>query len=253
MRSLSDKILHDHVDKSTITFVGQAGFVFKSQTGHLLGLDLYLSDCGERKYGFKRLMPKLITPEDIVFDAILCSHEHYDHFDVDAVPLLLANSKTTLIAANDCRKLVERLELTNKKIRYMAVGDSIIISDFTIHSVWCDHGVDTPDAVGFIIEYDGIRVYYAGDTCLRKDKAEDITRVGPIDVMIAPINGAFGNMNEIEMAEYAGLIKPRLTIPCHYWNWAEHGGNPGVFAEEMNRNYPGQKYLIMAQGEIFEI
>ena len=253
MNSVADEIKFGHIGQNIICFTGQAGFIFKTKTEKVLGLDLYLSDCGERKYGFKRLMPKIISPQDIIFDAVLCSHEHYDHFDVDAIPLMVSNKKTTLVAAKDCKKLAERLELGNQDAIYLGEGDSCTVEDFNIKAVFCDHGKETPDAIGFIIEFDGIRVYYAGDTCLREDKKEEIKNYGPIDIMIAPINGAFGNMNECEMARYSSLIKPKLTIPCHYWNWAEHGGNPGLFMKEMDSKYPERQYLIMAQGEIHEV
>lgn len=253
MNTLASKLKNDFIGKDVLCFTGQAGFVFKNKTESLLGLDLYLSDCGERKYGFKRLMPKILSPSDIVFDVILCSHEHYDHFDVDSIPIMVSNNKTTLVAAKDCKKYVRNLKLDEKRVLFMDDGDAWSLNGFDIQAVFCDHGEETPYAIGFIISFDGIKVYYAGDTCLRKDKADEIKKYGPLDIMIAPINGAFGNMNEAEMAEYSRLIQAKLTIPCHYWNWAEHGGNPGLFAKEMASKNPNQEYLIMAQGEIFEI
>ena len=71
--------------------------------------------------------------------------------------------------------------------------------------------------------------------------------------MIAPINGAYGNLNELDCAVLSGLVRPRLTIPCHFGMFASHGGSPALFMDYMNKIYPGNKYLLMTQGESFEI
>ena len=67
--------------------------------------------------------------------------------------------------------------------------------------------------------------------------------------MMAPINGAFGNLNEAQAAATAGIVRPALTSPCHYWNFAEHGGNPDLFAKAMQTEQSDLPYLLMRPGE----
>lgn len=253
MSLLAEQIQRGLVEKTSLCFIGQAGFILKSKSGKLLAVDLYLTDCCERKYGFKRLMPKVLTPSDIVFDVVVCTHEHYDHFDVDAIPLMLSNPVTSLVAARDCRKLVKRLELDDDAVIYLSAGENCTVSDFHIDAVFCDHGSNTPDAIGLIITVDGKKIYFSGDTCLRLDKIPVIANYGFLDVMIAPINGAFGNMNESEMVQLCKELNPGLVIPCHYWNFAEHGGNPGLFMECMQNMCPSNRYRVMAMGEMVEL
>ncbi len=252
--ALANDIKYGNYGRTTLFSLGQAGFVLKSKTGTVVAIDLYLSNCGERKYGFKRLMPMLLSPTDVIFDAVVCTHEHYDHFDIDAVPAMLANEKTQLVAAKDCQKLAERFEIPNEKTRFLGVGDSYQIKDIEVTAVFCDHGSETPDAIGLVIQIDGRKIYMAGDTCLRLDMVEEIRKyTGKPDIMIAPINGAFGNLNEAEMVQLCGEVAPKLVIPCHYWNFAEHGGNPGLFAEIIKREMPGQKYRLMCLGEGMDV
>ena len=71
--------------------------------------------------------------------------------------------------------------------------------------------------------------------------------------MILPINGEYGNLNEVEGARAVGVVKPKLAIPCHYWNFAEHGGNPNTFAQQMKSNCPEIKYNLMRIGETVKI
>lgn len=253
MREIAEKIRDGLPGKTSVVFMGQAGFVIKSSKGKMLAVDLYLSNAGEQAYGFKRLMPYLLDPREIVFDIVVCTHEHYDHFDYDAMPELLASKKTKLVAAKDCKKLLNMLGLLKDDMFFLSTGQSVEICGFDISAVYCDHGPETPDAIGLVIKVDEKKIYISGDTCLRIDKAEEIKECGPFDIMIAPINGAFGNMNELEMVKLCSIIEPTRVIPCHYWNFAEHGGNPGVFAEELRKQLPKQDYYFMRLGEMLEI
>ena len=56
------KIPEGHIG---IIWMSQAGFIFKTSQGELIGVDLYLSDCVERLVGFKRLMPKIIDYHEL--------------------------------------------------------------------------------------------------------------------------------------------------------------------------------------------
>ncbi len=73
-----------------VFFMGQAGVILKAPDNTLLAVDLYLSDCCERYFGFKRLMPKLVGVDDLRLDYVCATHAHFDHFDPDSIPQLLA-------------------------------------------------------------------------------------------------------------------------------------------------------------------
>ena len=81
---------------TSLTFAGQAGFIIESECGYRIGIDLYLSDCCDRYFGFKRLMPYLYNPLDLDLNLLIATHAHYDHFDPDSVPLIMSNPKTKL-------------------------------------------------------------------------------------------------------------------------------------------------------------
>ena len=183
-------------NKSSLFYLNQAGFVVKTKSGTTLGLDLYLSDCVERFDGFKRLAPKVVTPEELLLDYIVASHWHLDHFDIDAIPDMMSNGKTRLVCSEDCKDHVKNLHLDTNRVTYVKTGDTIQCGDILLRAVHCDHGIGAPLAVGFVFEFDGFKVYSTGDTYLRLDKEAEINSFGPFDAMIAPINGAYGNLNE---------------------------------------------------------
>ena len=97
---------------------------------------------------------------------------------------------------------------------------------------------------------DGKKVYEAGDTCLRLDRIDEYRAKGPLDVLIAPINGMYGNLNEEDCAKLADALKPKLTIPCHYGMFASHMGLPGRFHNIMTEQYPYNKFILMTPGEM---
>lgn len=245
-------VLTAPLGKTHLFSVGQAGYIIKSASGQLLGVDLYLSECVERlegHVGFKRLLPKILDPFALTMDCLIATHPHLDHFDMDAIPELMSNGTTRLYASVDCAAEVERLRMTQDRITYVKPGDSECCGDFTLDFVNCDHGTGAPDAVGVLISVDGKRIYMAGDTCLRLDRVQEYLAKGPINVLIAPINGAYGNLNEADCAALSAALHPGLTIPSHYGMFASHGGNPGRFYQIMTQQYPQNPFLLMAMGE----
>ena len=256
MNDFAIKVLTAPLGKTHIFSVGQAGYIIKSASGQLLAIDLYLSDCVERvegNVGFKRLLPKIFSPYELTFDVMIATHPHRDHFDIDSVPELMSNDKTQLFASVECRELIQRLEMSEENVIYVQPGDSSQVGDFGIHFINCDHGTGAPDAVGAIITVDGRNIVEAGDTCLRLDRVSEYRSQGDIDVLIAPINGAYGNLDEEECARLAAEVGAKLTIPCHYGVFALHGGDPGRFYQIMTEDYPENRFLLMAQGERYTL
>ena len=242
--------------KTYLFYLGQAGYLIKSKNNQLLGVDLYLSDCVEcveGNIGFKRLLPKILNPDDVIVDYLIATHPHMDHFDMDSIPELVANKGTRLFVSKNCNQLINCLNLEQNKICYVQSGDTVHAGDFLLEFVECDHGQAAPDAVGVVITVDGKKIYMAGDTCLRLDRVSEMKQKGPYDIIIGPINGAYGNMNESEFAEYSIAIGAETIIPCHYGMFASHGGNPGKFLEKMIELNAIKSTYIMSVGEMSEI
>lgn len=235
-----------------VIFLGQAGFLLKSPEGRLMAIDPYLSNCCERYFGFKRLLPQLLLPGELELDYVVASHAHYDHFDVDAMPMLLSNAKTHLMTAADGVVECQRLGISEKKYTVIRKSQTTIAGDFTVLPVNCDHGELAPDAAGLYITCGEKTLYFAGDTYYRPDIAEEMSQL-PIDFAAAPINGAFGNMNGEEAASFFQIVKPKLCVPCHYWNFAQHMGDPNSFIQAMDAAQEAPEYMLMYPGEAIVI
>ncbi len=252
MKDFALTVLNAKPGATYLFSVGQAGYILKNRKGELLGIDLYLTDCVERiegNIGYKRLLPKILELDDLKFDCIVATHAHFDHFDADAIPHLMANEKNHLFASVGCKQIIEKLNISHKNVMYVKPGDHYKIGDYILNFICCDHGEAALDAVGIVIEVDGIKICITGDTRLRLDWIDKYIKRGSIDILIAPINGAFGNMDEQDCADLSCILKPKLTIPSHYGMFAAHGGDPGLFVQKMIEKCPQNKYYLMTMGD----
>ena len=249
MESFALKIMATPVQNGEVGvfFLGQAGFVLKTPTGKLIAIDPYLSDCCERYFGFKRLMPHILGADEVIFDYVVASHAHFDHFDPDSIPTLLGNGKTRFVGAKDTEAECERLGIKDN-LTFIAVGDNVDMDGAKLTAIRCDHGPDTPHALGLLFEIEGKKIYMMGDTAYRPEWLDD-EQIKGVDLLILPINGAFGNLDSAQAAKVVKALEPKLAVPCHYWNFAQHYGSPYEFMCEMEKNCPDIPYTLMRQGE----
>ena len=252
MIDFAKKVKKTPLGSTILYWVGQAGFIIRSKTGRIIGIDLYLSECVESvegHVGYHRLMPQILGYDELEFDVLIATHFHRDHFDIDAMPGLMANGKTKLYCAYDCQDDVERLVIDNNRVQYVKPGDSFDMAGFHIDFIHSDHGAGAPLEAAPIVTVDGKHILEAGDTSLHLDWKDEYLKAGALDVLIAPINGAYGNLNEQENVDLTAVLKPKQTGPCHFGMFASHGGHPGLWKDLMEEQLPGQKYKIFTQGE----
>lgn len=240
-----------------IFWLGQAGFVYKTPSGRVIYIDPYLSDCVHRllqneKFGFKRIMPTLIEAEEVEADQIVCTHSHADHFDYDAIPILARKPDLHFTAAPDCRAEFNKLGVPIEKYTIIERGQTLDYGDYQLTGIYADHGDLAPLALGILFQADGLRVWQVGDTAFRPDQWQDIFQTG-VDVLIPPINGAYGNLDSVQAARLAQAAHARIAIPCHFWMFAEHGGDPAQFLEACIEIAPNTIPILMTQGEMIMI
>lgn len=252
MESFVEKFKKATLGMTHLFWMGQAGFIIKSAKGNTLGIDLYLSECVEPvegHVGYHRLMPQIVKPEDLNLDVIIATHFHRDHFDIDTIPLLMKNGHTKLFCAYDCQEDVNRLKIDKAMVNFVKPGDEYQVEGFKISFIHSDHGINAPQEVAVIVTVDNKHILETGDTSLHLDWKDEYLKKGPLDVLIAPINGAYGNLNEQEHVTLTKLLKPELSIPCHFGMFASHGGNPGLWKELIDNQLPAQQYKLFTMGE----
>lgn len=207
----------------TIRFLGQSGYVLKIKNSEII-IDPYLSDSVNRVAGRPRILPIPIEPKNIHCDAVICTHNHFDHLDPDTVSQI--NRKQLFITTNEGKS--ELQALGQNHVKALNVGDRVTIGDFIITAVFANH---TVEAFGVIIKAEGKTLYFSGDT-LYDEKLFAIAQYKP-DITFICINGRLGNMSCDEALIVAEKIGSRVNIPNHYDMFASNAADPRTFADHI--------------------
>ncbi|MEA4845978.1 MAG: MBL fold metallo-hydrolase, partial [Clostridiaceae bacterium] len=232
-------------------WLGQAGFLIKDNKGNSVAIDAYLTDSCERLIGFKRLAPSIMRPDELKADLFLATHNHADHLDADAVPVIMEGEGTVLAGPGSVIADCEGMGIDKNRLKELKPGEEIRHKDISVKAVYADHDELAPDAIGFLLEVGGIRIYFTGDTSYCPEKLTDAIDFKP-DIIIPPINGAYGNLDSEEAARLAGDTGAKVVIPCHFWTFREHGGNPQAFFEAMKIYAPGCEVKFLTPGEVYK-
>ncbi|MBN1642400.1 MAG: MBL fold metallo-hydrolase [Anaerolineae bacterium] len=147
-------------------------------------------------------------------DLILVSHEHGDHCSPEDVAKV--SGAATVVVANvgaapqlkgDVRVLRPGEELTVGRVRVAAVPaynvDKFRAPGVPFHPKEAQHN-------GYVVNIEGERLYFAGDT----DHIPEMAEI-ECDVALLPVSGKYV-MTAEEAAEAARTIGPRAAVPMHY-------------------------------------
>lgn len=219
----------------TIRFLGQSGYILESEDSCII-LDPYLSDSVNRVAGRPRLLPIPIDPQEIVCDAVICTHNHLDHLDVDTVSQM--SDSQFFITTNEGKKKLQ--ELGKNNVQALSWNETVMVGDFEITAVFAAH---TVEAFGLIVKAEGKTLYLSGDT-LFDERLFEIAQYRP-DVTFICINGRLGNMNTEEALVVANKIGANINVPNHHDMFASNSADPYRFADfipgglviEFNKKY----------------
>jgi L-ascorbate 6-phosphate lactonase len=210
-----------------LVWLGQAGFLIKTHGGKIILIDPYLTDYANRSLSkehgqsFRRMTAPLFAPEQINVDVLLCSHEHQDHLDLDAVPGFLKKADIKCYTNVTSIDELEKNSIDTSRFNVLRKGTTVILDEFNFTAVDCDHGDLAPEALGFILDFGFTVIYYSGDTAYNKKRLADALG-RRVDVALLPINGAFGNLNAKEAAMFANDLRAKLCIAHHFWTFPAH-------------------------------
>lgn len=235
-----------------IRWLGQAGFLITLANGKRIAIDPYLGDSCKKLVGFRRMMPAPVDIQEFDTDYLFISHEHPDHLDVDLYDALLKRPKTQIFGNEPCKVFLDQNGHDAEKMQILCPGETVSLDGFSVKVMRADHGPACPGALGFLFDFEGTTVYFAGDTAYTPEMLKEAYEAKP-QIALLPINGAYGNLGSEEAACLAADINCEKVIPCHFWMFVEHGSNPLEFSEKMKEFAPQVEVCFLSVGEELEI
>ncbi len=195
-------------------FIGHASLRFTTDSGQVIYVDPYHTDGGA--YG---------PPADF----LLVTHQHFDHNAVDKVT-----------KKPGCLVITQAEALKNGKYNRFEKDGVVILA---VPAANKNHPAD--QCVGYILKFDGISVYCAGDTSKIPQMADLAAQ--KLDYALLPVDGVY-NMDPAEASACAQMIGARRNIPYH--TAADNGQNiRDHFSDENARRFLAPGRLIVRHGE----
>ena len=214
-----------------IRWIGQSGYILTDGKTEVC-IDPYLSDVVNRIAGRGRMVNPPFSPDELKCDVVICTHNHLDHVDIDAIPLM-KKENMLFLAPSDAEKQLAECGVTNY-IEFNE-GDTYSIGEFTLRAVFSEHSVP---AIGVIVSHGDVTLYFSGDTLynekLKKLREEDI------DVMFICINGKLGNMNVEEAVKLTKIIAPKIGVPTHYGMFESNTEDPQKYTSQLKNGFEMQ-------------
>jgi L-ascorbate 6-phosphate lactonase len=243
--------------KLAVFWLGGASFVFRTAGGRTVCVDPYLSDSLDHYYGWKRLplSPIPLRSDELKVDLVLTTHAHEDHLDPYTIPELARSSGAPVAGPAQCVALMRQWGLPEDQVIEINRGERRQLAGVDVSAVFAHHvspaGAQTPDAVGYVLDLDGIVVYHTGDSLYHPDllRLRD-AGVRP-HLLLVCINGGYGNMGPADAARLTSEIAPAVVIPMHWGLVAENTSDPAEFVAAMAATGSKARPVVMLPGDVY--
>lgn len=178
-------------------------------------------------------------------DFILITHKHFDHFDEIAIKKISSN-KTIIYASSETAQ-----EYLNTKFQIIKEGDKLNLGKAKVEVVKAVHGhhalmpkgKEVLQAIGYILEIEGKKIYHTGDTISFPNDYK-------CNIIFVPFNNHGVCMSPFEAALFAKETGAELVIPIHFDN-DKLPADKEKFKIELEKNKLKFKFLEI--GESIEI
>jgi L-ascorbate metabolism protein UlaG (beta-lactamase superfamily) len=242
-------------------WLGQAGFLLRG-AGTTLLVDPYLTGAGPRRFP-----PPFPAADAAGVDAVLVTHEHGDHLDVDvARAFAAAGSSARWVVPEPVADQVEALGIRRELIAPAQPGRPVTIGGVRVDPLPAHHGVHVADAygpgaersgglvrfLGYVLDLGGTRVYHSGDCIDFPGLAAELAR-RDTHVVLLPVNGRdaereargiVGNMSAEEAVDVAVRAGAEVLVPMHWDMFEGNPGHPSRAVALVEREHPDLTVLL---------
>jgi len=192
-------------------------------------------------------------------DIILISHSHFDHLNYSSLEMLeKKGKKSALVFPQGLEEYLPNYDFNYVRLRnnsgykYGFMGESRDVNGVKVTAVFARHwggryGLDgylwgETDYTGFVLEYHGLSVYFAGDTGYDSTAFKSLGNTFNIDIALIPIGpcadckncGTKTHIFPTDAIELFKDIKAKWMIPIHYGTFVYAQAEPELPLEALN-------------------
>ncbi|MFG1920310.1 MBL fold metallo-hydrolase [Cryptosporangium sp. NPDC048952] len=171
--------------------------------------------------------------------AVLVTHQHFDHLDLDRLPALLEANPDAVVHTDQGSAGV--LAEQGVRAEGVAAGATFTLNGLTVEAIGVDHAVIHPDIpvipnVGYLL---GGRFFHPGDALTVPKQ--------PVEILGAPTAAPW--LKLWEAIEYVRAVAPRVAIPIH----EKVAAFPQMYYQNMTNLAPERTAVeIIDDGEVRE-
>jgi L-ascorbate metabolism protein UlaG (beta-lactamase superfamily) len=178
-------------------------------------------------------------------DAILITHEHYDHLDPRLITEIQKATNCIVIADSASTKKLQ-YTIPADKLQEAKAGDELKIGAVKVKVEKCNHPAQAP--VTYIItSEDDVKVYHTADSLPFPELAL-MGKKEKFDMVFCTVDISPGASAQTGF-EIAWLTKPQLAVPYH----TASSTNQTEFADMLKKELPRTACLIPEQNKIYQV
>jgi L-ascorbate metabolism protein UlaG (beta-lactamase superfamily) len=199
-----------------VTHINHSTVLIQVAGKNILTDPIYSDRCSPVSWaGPKRVRQPGIEFENLPpIDFVLISHDHYDHLDLPTIDRLIKRDNPQFFVGLGVGERFETMEnvhemdwwessRVNDRIQFHFVP----VQHFSGRTLWDRNSTQWG---GFVIEADGRKIYFGGDTGYADHFKKTRERFGPMDLALLPI-GAYGPRDFMKYAH----VDPDEAVRAH--------------------------------------
>jgi L-ascorbate metabolism protein UlaG (beta-lactamase superfamily) len=192
----------------------------------------------------------VVDPVDVnvksftTLDAVLITHEHYDHLDGPLIRKIQERTQCQILAdPTSTKKLSNTVPLD--KLQEMEPGIETKIDNVIVRAEMCNHPPATTPITFLVTSEDGVSVFHTADS-MPFSEMKEIGKKHKPDIVFCTVGIAPGTSLETGV-EIVKLVKPKVAVPYHTASKEDLGKFCGLLAKENSK----VKCLIAKQGSVY--
>lgn len=177
-------------------------------------------------------------------DAVLITHEHYDHLDSPVIRRLQEKTQCKILADPTSTKRLGN-SISMEILQEMSPGTETRLDDVIIRAESCNHPHAVNPVTFLITSEDGVKIFHTADS-LPFPEMETIGSEHEPDIVFCTVGIAPGTSPQTG-TEIVRLVRPKVAVPYH----TASKDDLSKFCSILKKDAPKVKCLVAKQDNVY--